>query len=139
MIFALGKPGTAAVEAADQLADYGIVCGVVNPRFVKPLDVDLLLDAARSTRRIVTVEENVLAGGFGSAVLEALADAGMEDVSVHRIGLPDSFIEHSTADAQRRRLELDADGIAQQVLRAFFPGASPQGNRTPADREAAAG
>ena len=139
VIFALGKPGTAAVEAADQLADYGIVCGVVNPRFVKPLDVDLLLDAARSTRRIVTVEENVLAGGFGSAVLEALADPGMEDVSVNRIGLPDSFIEHSTTDAQRRRLELDADGIAQQVLRAFFPGASPQGNRTPADREAAAG
>ena len=139
VIFALGKPGTAAVEAADKLADYGIVCGVVNPRFVKPLDVDLLLDAARSTRRIVTVEENVLAGGFGSAVLEALADPGMEDVSVNRIGLPDSFIEHSTTDAQRRRLELDADGIAQQVLRAFFPGASPQGNRTPADREAAAG
>ena len=139
VIFALGKPGGAAVEAADQLAGYGIVCGVVNPRFVKPLDVDLLLDAARSTRRIVTVEENVLAGGFGSAVLEALAEAGMEDVSVHRIGFPDSFIEHSTADAQRRRLELDADGIAQQVLRAFFPGASPQGNRSPADREAAAG
>ena len=139
VIFALGKPGSAAVEAADKLADYGIVCGVVNPRFVKPLDVDLLLDAARSTRRIVTVEENVLAGGFGSAVLEALADAGMEDVSVHRIGLPDSFIEHSTADAQRRRLELDADGIAQQVLRTFFPGASPQGNRSPADREAATG
>ena len=110
-------------QLLDQLAGYGIVCGVVNPRFVKPLDVDLLL----------------LAGGFGSAVLEALAEAGMEDVSVHRIGFPDSFIEHSTADAQRRRLELDADGIAQQVLRAFFPGASPQGNRGPADRETAAG
>ena len=128
-----------ASQLLDQLAGYGIVCGVVNPRFVKPLDVDLLLDAARSTRRIVTVEENVLAGGFGSAGLEALAEAGMEDVSVHRIGFPDSFIEHSTADAQRRRLELDAEGIAQQVLRAFFPGAWPQGNRSPVDREAAAG
>ena len=134
VIFALGKPGSAAVEAADKLAEYGIVCGVVNPLFVKPLDTELLLDAARSTRRIVTVEENVLAGGFGSAVLEALAEAGMEDVSVHRIGFPDSFIEHSTAAAQRRRLELDAEGIVQQILTAFFPGASPQRNQ-----EAAAG
>ena len=106
----------------------------MNPLFVKPLDTELLLDAARSTRRIVTVEENVLAGGFGSAVLEALAEAGMEDVSVHRIGFPDSFIEHSTAAAQRRRLELDAEGIVQQILTAFFPGASPQRNQ-----EAAAG
>ena len=139
VIFALGKPGSAAVEAADKLAEYGIVCGVVNPLFVKPLDVDLLLDAARSTRRIVTVEENVLAGGFGSAVLEALAEAGMEDVSVHRIGFPDSFIEHSTAAAQRHLLDLDAEGITQQVLNAFFPDASPQENRRPVNREAAAG
>ena len=85
------------------------------------MDVDLLLDAARRTGRIVTVEENVLAGGFGSAVLEAISDAGMDDVSVHRIGMPDEFIEHGTAADQRHRLELDAEGIAQRVLRAFFP------------------
>ena len=108
VIFGLGKPAYAAMEAAEKLADYGIDCGVVNPLFVKPLDVDLLLDAARSVGRIVTVEENVLSGGFGSAVLEALAEAGLEDVSVHRIGLPDSFIEHGTAAAQRHRLHLDA-------------------------------
>ena len=76
VIFGLGKTATAALDAADQLAEYGVACGVVNPIFVKPLDVSLLLDAARSARRIVTVEENVLAGGFGSAVLEALAEAG---------------------------------------------------------------
>ena len=139
IILGLGKAVNAAVDAAELLAEYGIGCGVVNPRFVKPLDTDLLIDAARSSHRIVTVEENVLAGGFGSAVLEAIAEAGLEDVSVHRIGFPDFFIEHSTADAQRRQLELDAEGIAQQVLSAFFPGASPQGNRTPANREAAAG
>ena len=65
VIFGLGKAANAAVTAAELLADYGIACGVVNPLFVKPLDLSLLLDAARSTRRIVTVEENVLAGGFG--------------------------------------------------------------------------
>ena len=106
------------------LAEFGISCGVVNPIFVKPLDVDLLFNAARSTRRIVTVEENVLAGGFGSAVLETLAEAGFEDVAVHRIGMPDSFIEHGTAVDQRRRLNLDAQGIVDQVLGVFFPEAA---------------
>ena len=139
VIFGLGRAGGAAVEAADKLAEYGIACGVVNPLFVKPLDVDLLLDAARSTGRIVTVEENVLAGGFGSAVLEALAEAGMEGVSVHRIGFPDSFIEQGTAADQRRRVELDAEGIAQRILSAFFPDASALPHRRQANREAAAG
>ena len=124
VIFALGKSATAAVEAAETLAEHGIECGVVDPIFVKPLDVDLLLEAARGAGRIVTVEENVLAGGFGSAVLEALAEAGMQNVSVHRIGMPDSFIEHGTAADQRRQLQLDAQGIAQQVLAAFFPDAA---------------
>ena len=133
VIFALGKPVGPALDAAERLAEYGISCGVVNPIFVKPLDVGLLLDAARSARRILTVEENVLAGGFGSAVLEALAEAGMEDVSVHRIGMPDSFIEHGTAVDQRRRLQLDAEGIAQQVLSAFFSGAEAPAKRSEAD------
>lgn len=121
VIFGLGKSLTAAMEAAEMLDEDGISCGVVNPIFVKPLDIDLLLDAARATGRIVTVEENVLAGGFGSAVLEALAAAGMEDTAVHRIGMPDSFIEHGTAADQRRRLQIDAKGIAEQLKSAFFP------------------
>ncbi len=120
VIFGLGKSLTAAMEAADMLDEDGISCGVVNPIFVKPLDIDLLLAAARTTGRIVTVEENVLAGGFGSAVLEALAAAGMEDTAVHRIGMPDSFIEHGTAADQRRRLQIDAKGIAEQLKCAFF-------------------
>ena len=124
VIFGLGKASNAALEAADMLTEYGIECGVVNPIFVKPLDIDLLLDTARSVPRIVTVEENVLAGGFGSAVLEALAEAGMDDVSVNRIGMPDLFIEHGTAADQRHRLQLDAQGIAERVLTGFFPDAT---------------
>ena len=123
-IFGLGKSTSAAAEAAEMLAEYGIECGVVNPIFVKPLDVDLLLDTARSVPRIVTVEENVQAGGFGSAVLEALAEAGMDDVAVHRIGMPDFFIEHGAAADQRHRLQLDAQGIVERVLGAFFPDAT---------------
>ncbi len=118
-LFALGKPGAAALQAADTLAEHGIACGVVNALFVKPLDVDLLLDAARNTGRIVTIEENVLAGGFGSAVLEALSDAGVEGVTVRRIGMPDSFVEHGTATDQRRQLQLDTGGIVRMVLEMF--------------------
>ncbi len=121
VILGLGNTAYAALSAADALSRYGIACGVVSPIFVKPLDLDLLLDAARNCRRIVTVEENVLAGGFGSAVLEALADAGVKDVAVHRIGMPDHFVEHGTAAAQRHYLQLDAEGIAQQILDAFYP------------------
>ena len=115
-IFALGKSVSASLEAAEMLADNGISCRVVNPIFVKPLDTDLLFDAAHGIGRIVTVEENVLAGGFGAAVLEALAGAGLDGVSVHRIGMPDFFIEHGTAADQRHQLRLDAQGIAEQVL-----------------------
>ena len=137
-IFALGKPAGAALEAAERLADFGIDCGVINPLFVKPLDVELILDTARKTHRIVTIEENVLAGGFGSAVLEVLSEAGLEDVSVHRIGMPDSFVEHGTAEAQRHELYLDADGIVQQVLSTFFPGGQPLTTGSKSDERTAA-
>ena len=121
VIFGLGKAATAALGPSDLLVSYGIACGVVNPVFVKPLDVSLLVDSARASGRIVTVEENVLAGGFGSAVLEALSAAGLDDVAVHRIGMPDSFVEHGTAGDQRHELQLDAEGIAAQILETFFP------------------
>ena len=139
VIFGLGKAASAAMAAADALVEYGIDCGVVNPVFVKPLDVDLILETARSAPRIVTVEENVQAGGFGSAVLEALAEAGMDDVSVHCIGMPDFFIEHGAAADQRRRLQLDAQGIVERVLSAFFPDATKRSQRTGIDQGVAAG
>ncbi len=139
VIFGLGKANNAAEEAAEILAEYGIDCGVVNPVFVKPLDIELLLDTVRSVPRIVTVEENVIAGGFGSAVLEALADAGVNDVVVHRIGMPDFFIEHGTAADQRQRLQLDARGIVERVLSAFFPNATKKSRASAVDQGVAAG
>ncbi len=120
-IFALGKSNSAAVEAADQLAEYGISCSVVDPIYAKPLDVELITEVTRRIGRVVTVEENVLAGGFGSAIVEVLADAGISDVSVHRIGMPDAFVEHGTADNQRQDLSLDAQGIVDQILGTYFP------------------
>ena len=120
-IFALGKSCSAATEAADQLAEYGISCAVVDPIYAKPIDEDLVRDTARRVRQIVTVEENVLAGGFGSAILEVLMDAGLENVAVHRIGMPDAFIEHGTAADQRQQLRLDAQGIVDEILGSYFP------------------
>lgn len=121
-LFGIGKTVQTALEAAELLARDGIACTVVNARFVKPLDTRLVGETMRRTGRGVTIEENVLAGGFGSAVLEALNDAGMRDTVLLRIGMPDEYIEHATAARQRELLGLDAAGVAGQVRRAFFAG-----------------
>jgi 1-deoxy-D-xylulose-5-phosphate synthase len=113
VILAVGRPVNDAVAAAALLETEGISATVVDGRFVKPLDAELILSLARKVPRIVTVEENVLQGGFGSAVLECLSDAGVTDVSVKRIGVPDLFVEHGPQKLLRSRLGLDADGIAR--------------------------
>ncbi|HUS83324.1 MAG TPA: 1-deoxy-D-xylulose-5-phosphate synthase [Dehalococcoidia bacterium] len=119
-IAAAGPAAWAALAAAQELAASGVECNVVNARFVKPLDSEMLLGLASRTGRLVTVEENVLAGGFGSAVLEAIESAGMEGVRVERIGLPDRFIEHGPQEIFRSMFDLDSEGIVRRV-RAAFP------------------
>jgi len=91
----------------------------VNARFVKPLDTGLLTQYASSTGTIITCEDAALPGGLGSAVLEALSDAGMSDVRVVRLGIPDRFIEHGRRDDMLAQLGLDSRGIAASVLRAL--------------------
>jgi 1-deoxy-D-xylulose-5-phosphate synthase len=96
MIWALGPMVHDALRIADKLAaEEGLSCGVVNARFVKPLDRALLLSHAACIPLLVTMEDHVLAGGFGSAVLEALQEADCP-VAVERIGWPDKFVEHGT-------------------------------------------
>lgn len=114
-IVAIGSTVMPAVKAAEQLAEQGISAGVVNARFIKPLDADLILGQARATGRIVTVEENVLQGGFGSAVLELLQDNGMSQVKVKRLGIPDQYIEQGTQAQLRKDVGIDAEGIAAAV------------------------
>jgi len=109
-----------SLEAAEHLARYGIDTSVVNARFAKPLDRELILKVASHTKKIVTVEENVLSGGFGAAVLELLAESGVSNVKVKRLGIPDEFVEQGRQDFLRSLYHLDAQGIAQQVV-AFFP------------------
>ena len=93
----------------------GIATTVVNARFVKPLDRELILSVANECGVIVTVEENALQGGFGSAVLELLADEKFTGLQIKRIGIPDRFIEHGTQTELRQMLGLDAEGIAAAV------------------------
>jgi 1-deoxy-D-xylulose-5-phosphate synthase len=112
MIVACGALVPAAIEAASILRDEGLNVGVINARFVKPLDTDNILRAVQECGFVVTVEEAALAGGFGSAVLEAAADAGLDLSRVRRLGIPDQFIEHGERGELLADLGLDAAGIA---------------------------
>jgi 1-deoxy-D-xylulose-5-phosphate synthase len=109
------------LQAADELADEGWSIGVINARFAKPLDRQLILDQARGKRLLVTFEESVVTGGFGTAVLEAVEEARLtdpvyRDLAIRIVGLPaDRFVEHGAVSDLRRLLRLDANGLAVQV------------------------
>jgi 1-deoxy-D-xylulose-5-phosphate synthase len=114
-IIAIGNCCHPALAAARLLQAEGIFVRVINARFVKPLDAELLCKTARDFGRIVTVEENSLMGGFGSAVLELFAEQGISGVAVKRLGIPDGFAPHATQKELRRFYGIDAEGIAAAV------------------------
>ena len=118
-LLALGSMVSTALSAAEVLGEQGIDCAVANARFAKPLDAELILDLARRTRRVVTLEEGILGGGFGSSVLQLLARAGLRDIGIETVGLPDEFIEHGPRELLLRQFGLDAEGIARRVAAAF--------------------
>lgn len=111
-IIAFGTLMPSAVAAAKELEADGLNVRVINARFAKPLDTETILDALQSTPFVVTVEEGALHGGFGSAVLEAAADAGVAASHVKRLGIPDQFIEHGDRPELLADLRLDVAGIA---------------------------
>ena len=131
-----------AMEAAEALEGEGWSIGVINARFAKPLDGQLILDQARGKRLVVTFEESVVTGGFGSGVLESIEEARMTDpalrgVAVRIVGIPgDRFVDHGSVKDLRRVLRLDAPGLAAQVRDALATlDASPIAPRTPTGRE----
>jgi 1-deoxy-D-xylulose-5-phosphate synthase len=115
VFFAIGRMVHEAVRAAELLAADGIEVGVVNARFVKPLDEELLVRLARRYRHIVTVEDNVIAGGFGSAALEALCANGVMSATCHCLGLPDQFVEQGETAVLFDRYDLSAPRLADRV------------------------
>lgn len=124
VIIGIGPIVYAALEAAERLEQDDFSVGVINARFVKPIDKDLIADAAKHAGKIITVEEHTLCGGFGSAVLEALSDLGLSHVPVLCIGINDQFVEHGKLKELRALLKLDADGIYEQVKAWLQKGAS---------------
>ena len=116
VIIGIGSTVMPSLEAAEHLALDGIDAAVINARFAKPLDTELILDVASHTKKMVVVEENVLSGGFGAAVLELLEQAGVSDVKVKRLGIPDEFVTHGRQDLLRSLYHLDAPGIAKECV-----------------------
>jgi 1-deoxy-D-xylulose-5-phosphate synthase len=115
LILAIGSTVPSSLRAAERLEDEGIHTAVINARFLKPLDGDLICRWATRTGKLLTVEENVLQGGFGSAVLELLQERGLFNIRVKRLGIPDLFMEHGPQALLRAKYGIDEDGIIEGV------------------------
>jgi 1-deoxy-D-xylulose-5-phosphate synthase len=124
LIIAIGSTVYPSLRAAERLADVGIQAAVINSRFLKPLDGNLLCDWAKKTGKVLTVEENVLQGGFGSAVLELFQERGLFSIQVKRLGIPDIFVEHGSQALLREKYGIDENGIFKGVREMFEEGRS---------------
>ncbi|MHB0998238.1 MAG: 1-deoxy-D-xylulose-5-phosphate synthase [Armatimonadota bacterium] len=115
-IIAIGSAVGISCQALEILNESGISASLVNARYAKPLDTELILDCARRHKRLVLVEENTIQGGFASAVIETLTDAGVYDVEIRRIGLPDKFVEQGSQPIVRELCGLDPEHIARTAI-----------------------
>ncbi len=113
VIISCGTQLVDCVAAADRLRRDGIEVGVVNARFVRPIDKDVMTRCLTECGFVVTVEENALVGGFGSALLEFASDNGLSSTHVRRLGIPDRFVEHGERAELLADLGIDSDGIVR--------------------------
>lgn len=114
VLLAYGSMVKTAVEVRERLKQMGTVCAIVNMRFAKPLDIQMLSDAAQTYELAVTMEENVKTGGIGEAVAEYMRETGA-DIPVLKIAISDTFLPHGNVEALKRRTGLDAESIAGQI------------------------
>jgi 1-deoxy-D-xylulose-5-phosphate synthase len=119
LILAIGTTVYPSLGAAERLAEVGIQAAVINSRFLKPLDGNLLCDWAKRIGRVLTVEENVLQGGFGSSVLELFQERGLNSIQMKRLGIPDVFVEHGPQALLREKYGIDENGIFKGVMELF--------------------
>jgi 1-deoxy-D-xylulose-5-phosphate synthase len=119
LLVAYGTMVYPAMQTAEVLSEHGIQATVINARFAKPLDTELILPLAKKIKRVVTLEEGCTMGGFGSAVAEALLDADIV-VPVKRIGIPDILVEHAEPNESKASLGLTTSQMADTVIQAFF-------------------
>lgn len=137
LICAIGNRVASAEKAAQKLEREGYSVALINARFVKPLDIDLISTWARKCGCVLTVEENALMGGFGSAVFEELRKAGLGNIAGASLGVPDIFVEHASQESSREKFGLSAEGIcmkAKEFLKIPREVASLQERRTLQER-----
>ncbi|MDP3296142.1 MAG: 1-deoxy-D-xylulose-5-phosphate synthase [Thermodesulfovibrionia bacterium] len=116
LIIAIGSAVQPAKHASELLNEMGISACVINARFAKPIDASLIGNLAKEIKSVLTVEENVVQGGFGSAVLEQLSEMDIDGLKIKMLGLPDKFIEHGPQNLLRKMLGLDAEKITKEAL-----------------------
>jgi len=114
-IFAIGNEVWPAMQAAEMLAKENINVAVINARFIKPLDDELITKYCKPDSYVITVEEGSIAGGFGSAIMERCEQLGIHGVKFHCIGIPDEYVHHGAQDVLRAQYDLHAEGIAKRV------------------------
>lgn len=119
VIIAYGAMVYPSLECAEMLAEKGIDITVVNARFAKPLDEDLIVDVVRNHQIVLTVEDHSVVGGFGSAILELLVDKGVGVKNMLKMGIPDKFIEHGSREIILKTLNLDVEGIYKNFISAW--------------------
>jgi len=124
-ILAIGSTVVPSLEAADKLALKDIKATVLNARFAKPLDSEMITSVTGRVKNLVTVEENVIKGGFGSSVNELLQQSGLGNIQIRSIGIPDEFVEQGAPALLRSHYGLDAEGIARQIIE-LFPDLNPK-------------
>ena len=127
-ILCVGYMVYVALEASAMLAQEGVDCEVINARFIKPLDLEVILKSISKTGKLVTVEEGVINGGFGSFVLESIIDKIPGGLIIKNIGLPDRFIAHGDRAILLDRCGLSAQKIKESILSIAKPGRN-QGGR----------
>lgn len=118
-IIALGDMVEKAFEAVKILNQRGFNPMLINARFIKPIDIELLRSIAKKCNYIFTIENNILSGGFGSKILEALAENQINNLKVHRFAFPDKFIEQGNCDELFKRYKLDSESIANEIIKIF--------------------
>jgi 1-deoxy-D-xylulose-5-phosphate synthase len=118
LLVGIGYSVQTALEAQISLKEKGFKTAVINARFVKPLDEKLLLDWIKRTQLVVTLEENTIRGGFGSAILELMQEKGIKQPALC-LGLPDEFIDHASPATQRQSSGIDAVSVVNKIVERF--------------------
>lgn len=119
MLMAVGSMVKVALEVREQLKDRGYSCSLVNARFVKPIDEEAVRDACREHKLIVTMEENVLSGGYGEKVRDYVDAIGVT-TRVLNIAIPDEYVEHGNVDLLKQEIGIDADSIVKKVMTQYI-------------------